>query len=183
MFSIEKTTQASAFLLNKHGGRMSVLKLMKLLYISDRESMKLYGYTLTGDKHVSMPYGPVLSRTLNFISMGLDAYWKEWISDRSDHHVSLNKKELQNVDLYALSKSNIQLLESIYSNFASYNRFDLANYTHDNFSEWVDPDGSSLPITRESVFLALGNDEKTAKALAEREQEISDLDELIASMA
>ncbi len=39
MFCEEKVAQMAAYLLQKRGGKMSYLKLMKLLYLSDRESM------------------------------------------------------------------------------------------------------------------------------------------------
>lgn len=68
LFDERKAAQAAAFLLHKAGGRLPLLKLMKLLYLSERESLQKYGDTITGDTFVSMPNGPVLSMTLNFIN-------------------------------------------------------------------------------------------------------------------
>jgi len=47
---------------------MSYLKLIKLLYIIDREALLRWGRPLTGDRYVSMDHGPVLSQTLNLIT-------------------------------------------------------------------------------------------------------------------
>jgi len=47
---------------------MNYLKLMKLLYLADRESMRRNGRPISGDRYVSMDHGPVLSQTLNLIN-------------------------------------------------------------------------------------------------------------------
>ncbi|HTH08426.1 MAG TPA: Panacea domain-containing protein, partial [Acidovorax sp.] len=64
-FNERKAAQAAACLLHKAGGSLSVLKLMKLMYLAERRSLKKYGDTITGDAFVSMPHGPVLSMTYN----------------------------------------------------------------------------------------------------------------------
>lgn len=67
MFNERKVAQMAAFLLGKGGDRMPHLKLMKLLYLSDREAMERYGFPISGDCIVAMPHGPVLSMTLNLM--------------------------------------------------------------------------------------------------------------------
>ncbi|WP_252150197.1 hypothetical protein, partial [Escherichia coli] len=44
MFNEEKVAQMAAYLLKKHGGSMRFIKLMKLMYLSDRKAME----SLTG---------------------------------------------------------------------------------------------------------------------------------------
>lgn len=39
---------------------MSYLRMLKLLYLADRESLKETGHTITGDRVVAMEHGPVL---------------------------------------------------------------------------------------------------------------------------
>ena len=63
MFREEKVAQMAAYLLQKRGGRMAYIKLMKLLYLADREYMISYGDSMSGDRAVSMKNGPVLSQT------------------------------------------------------------------------------------------------------------------------
>lgn len=62
-FNSVKTTQAAAFLLERHNGSMSKGVLIKLLYLADRELLSRRGQPLTGDQPVSMENGPVLSKT------------------------------------------------------------------------------------------------------------------------
>ena len=75
-----KVSQMAAYFLYKRGGRMSHLKLMKLLYLADRESLRLYGLSMTGDCLVSMPHGPVLSMTLNLMDGDVESGPNGWES-------------------------------------------------------------------------------------------------------
>ena len=65
VFNDRKTAQAAAWLLDRQEGRMPYLKLIKLLYLADRQSLIESGYPITGDRLVSMDRGPVLSRVLD----------------------------------------------------------------------------------------------------------------------
>jgi hypothetical protein len=62
-FDERKATEAAAYLLRLRGGRMSYLKLIKLLYLADREALSRWGFSVTNDRHVSMPHGPHASWT------------------------------------------------------------------------------------------------------------------------
>jgi hypothetical protein len=52
-----KATQAAARLLQNRGGRMKFLKLIKLLYLADREALSRSGRPITTDSYVSMDNG------------------------------------------------------------------------------------------------------------------------------
>lgn len=54
IFQEPKAAQAAAFMLYKANGRLEVLKLMKLMYLAERESFLRFGEGLTGDALVSM---------------------------------------------------------------------------------------------------------------------------------
>src|SRR6185437_10320716 len=62
-----KVVQAAAVLLKEHAARMSRLRLLKLLYIADRESLVETLHSISGDHVVAMDHGPVLSRTYNLL--------------------------------------------------------------------------------------------------------------------
>lgn len=66
MFNERKAAQMAAFFLRETpDSTMPHWKLMGLLYISDREALRAFGWPISGDRLVSMPHGPVLSHTLN----------------------------------------------------------------------------------------------------------------------
>lgn len=91
MFSEERVTQMAAYLLLKGGGRMPYIKLLKLLYIAERNAMAKWGESISGDRFVSMPHGPVLSQTYDLIQghCGHESIWQRWICDES-HYESLS---------------------------------------------------------------------------------------------
>lgn len=144
---------------------MPVLKLAKLLYLSDRESMDRYDLPITFDHMVSMPHGPVLSVTLNLTNGFIDSdIWKDLISDKADHAVAL-AKQVAVGDLDELSRADIGILDSVWEKFGEMDQWAIRDYTHDHCPEWTDPDGSMIPINYETVFLALGRPLEEAREL------------------
>ncbi len=154
MFSEEKVTHMASYLLLKRGGRMSYLKLLKLLYLAEREALAKWGESMSGDKFVSMPRGPVMSSTYDLIqSMGL--IWNGFITSEANHELAL-KPEISEDDLDELSISEMKILDKIFEEFGAMSRWEIVDYTHDNCKEWQDPDGSSFPIKLEDILLAKG---------------------------
>ena len=163
--NIKKSAHVSAYFLLKSENTMPILKLQKLLYLADRESMDRYDLPITFDHMVSMPHGPVLSVTLNLINGYIDSeVWKDLISDKADHAVALAKKVVID-DLDELSRVDIEILDSIWEKFGAMDQWTIRDYTHDNCPEWKDPEGSMLPINYETVFLALGRPLEEAREL------------------
>lgn len=164
LFDEKKLTQATAFFLFKADGTLPILKLMKLLYLTERYSFKKFHRPLIGDSLVSMKHGPVLSTTYNFMNGAVrhQEFWNEWISDRSEHEVALRDKSLirDTDDLLELSDNDISLLEDVWVHFGHLSRWELVDWTHTNCEEWIDPGASSFPIAYPDLFRALGFDDK-----------------------
>ena len=174
MFSQRKVAQMAAHLLDRGRGRMNYLKLMKLLYLADRESMKRHGQPISGDRYVSMDHGPVLSQTLNLINGAVrpqERGWNHWIADKAGYEVSLRRKAPRDA-LDELSDADLDVLDAIYAKFRRMDQWKLRDYTHRYCPEWTDPEGSSVPIEYVDIFRALGRTSAEAKKLAARiEQE------------
>lgn len=174
MFNERKVAQMAAYLLHKRGGRMSHLKLMKLLYLADREALAVYGLPISGDCMVAMPHGPVLSMTLNLMDGDVESApngWESWISDKENHELSL-KHDIAVDDLDELSPADLDVLEMVWVKFGHMSRWEIRDYTHKHCTEWKDPNGSSMPISDKHVFRALGRkDEETAELCARIEAE------------
>ncbi|KJV06263.1 hypothetical protein VZ94_12415 [Methylocucumis oryzae] len=184
MLNERKVTQMAAYFLHKRGGRMSHLKLMKLLYLADRESLRLYGLSMSGDCMVSMPHGPVLSMTLNLMDGDVESLpggWESFISAKENHELAL-KTELQADTLDELSKADTDVLETIWQQFGNLSRWQIRDYTHQHCPEWEDPHGSSKPIGFEKLFQALGRSSDEAKRLADHIGEQHHIDELFATL-
>lgn len=185
-FDQVKTAQIAAQLMRICGSPIEILKLMKLLYLVDREAMDRFGFPVTGDRMVSMPHGPVLSQTLDLIN-GAQAQiaggWDALIADRSGRRVALkNPGEVTEESLDELSETELQVIKDVADRFGQMSAWDLRQYTHRNCPEWVDPCGSSKPIQYEDVFLALGKDKEQSQELAAAIQEDDAIDRMFASL-
>ena len=148
---------------------MSYMKLLKLMYLVDREALLRWGRSMTADNFVSMPRGPVLSQTLNLITeekLG-ESYWKRFISAPQEYNVSL----LEEPEFDELSRADVELIDELYGKFGGWNRWDLVRYTHD-LPEWTDPKGSSIPIDYRRVLEVGGKSEQEVFEI------ISDLEEV-----
>lgn len=157
MFSELKIAQMSAFLISlEREQKLPYLKLIKLLYLSERVAVSRWGESMSGDHFVSMPHGPVLSQTYDLIQSGGDNGWSFYIKGEAEYSVSLTGDNLSREDFDELSDAELNILKKTHEKFGSLNKWELVDYTHKNCSEWVDPKGSSSPISLESLIEALG---------------------------
>ena len=173
LFNEKKAAQAAAYLLYRSGGTLNVLKLMKLLYLAERRSFQKFGEPMVGDSLVSMPHGPVLSRTYNLMNGELpsaEGGWESWITDRAEHDLALRDPQAlrsPEQDLLELSDSDLDVLGETWEAFGRMTGWQLREYTHENCPEWRDPEGSMIPMRPEEFFAALGlTAEQTDEALA-----------------
>jgi uncharacterized phage-associated protein len=151
-FNFEKTLQASAVLLRRDGKRMSRLRLLKLLYIADRELLAAKARTITGDRVVAMKYGPVLSQTYDLIK-GLETRASEWDEFIHSDGYAIELKNDPGLD--DLSKAEIAKLQEVADRYRDVDDEDLSTLTHD-FPEWKNHAVSSgaEPIPWEEVLTA-----------------------------
>lgn len=158
----DKTTQAAARLLERAGGRMNHMKLIKLLYLAERRALIQWGRPITFDWYFSLPHGPVLSFTLNKINESLDpaatSYWHRYVSERSGNEVQLRERAPND----QLSPAEEKLLDEIWRQFGGMNEWQLRDYTH-TLPEWRDPQGSRLPIEIRDILLGEGMSEDDVK--------------------
>lgn len=154
----------AAFFLGQAQGAMPHLKLIKLMYLADRESMARFDVPMSEDRPVSMPHGPVLSSTLDLIKGGLrsDA-WSHWVSPLANHEVHLVCKIETWEDLDELSKADLSVMECVWKQFGHMSKYQLRDYTHKHLPEWHDPQGSSKDIDLRETFQAFGQNAELAE--------------------
>ena len=160
LYNEKKAAQVAAFFLLSAQEAMPIVKLMKLLYLAERRSYEKYGQPMVGDRLVSMPYGPVLSQTLNHLNGMLppcEGGWDSWMSDRAGHLIALAQQvPPASMDgLLELCDADAEILTEIWDAFGHMTEWELRDYTHNHCSEWKDPDGSMIPIKFEDLFRAL----------------------------
>lgn len=172
-FNARKAAQVAAFFALQENGSINVLKLTKLIYLSDRTHMGRYDYPILNDKFTAMPHGPVNSLTYEFINGDQDDNgWNEFITDREGHNIGLTKS-ISIDDLDELSDAELDTLRGVWSSFGSMSQYKIRDWTHENCPEWEDPHGSSNPIPYARVFKYLGK--KNAELLEEKINENCDL--------
>jgi uncharacterized phage-associated protein len=157
----KKTAQLAAYFLQKSNGTLYLIKLLKLLYIADREAFREFGRPISFDKYVSMDQGPVLSRTYDLMNGAVrdSRYWSSIITPRAGHKLSISDESEINFD--ALSEAELRIADEVYDQFGHTQRFDLCDKTHE-YSEWTDPQGSSRPLKYKDILIAVGYSEEEA---------------------
>lgn len=155
-FKFDKGIQAAAYLLRRESSReMNYMRLIKLLYIADRESIRQTGRPITGDRAVAMKQGPVLSELLDLIK-GSHLRYPEWARfiQRDEYKVRL----IDEPGLANLSRFDIEMLERVAEEHRSHDEWEMVEFTH-KFPEWQKNDpGNTLMkwIPFRDILEALG---------------------------
>jgi len=172
LFNETKATQAAARLLRLRGGRMSYVKLIKLLYLVDREALIRWGRPVTTDCHISTDNGPVVSRIDDLIrnEPGPNApmIWSKFISAPEYYEVCL----LGDPGNSELSPAEDELIDEVFGQHGHQSRWAVVDYSR-SLPEWIHPDGGALPIEYRDIL----------KSAHKTEAEISAIEEALESSA
>ncbi len=162
-FDEAKATQAAAFFLQLRGGQMHYIKLIKLLYLADREALLRWGVPISTDCYVSMDNGPVLSRVLNLITEDrTKPVWSQYISaPLGEYEVQLLKAP----SMDCLSRAEENLIREIFEQYGHRYRWDLIDNVMHKLPEWRDPNHSSIPIHLRDILKAGGENESEIRAV------------------
>lgn len=170
MFNDRRIAHIAAYFAKKEGGRIAVLKLIKLMYLADRESLRKYGDPMTFDYMFSLPEGPILSRALDYMNgqeKSSPGGWDDWMSARYNDDVAL-KHDFRREHLDELSEADLEILEEIWRRVGHMNKWELRDYTHLNCPEWKEPPGGGRSRIRiRDVLHAVGKSPEQIKS-AER---------------
>lgn len=128
-FQIDRSKAINSMLyiiesLNERGLSSDIHKLMKLMYFADKDHLVNYGFPITGDTYIKLPYGPVPSFS-NFVLKNENDDFKD-IFSRSGYIIYSNQK----ADLDDLSESEIESLNSSIENFGRYTFDELTQISH-----------------------------------------------------
>jgi uncharacterized phage-associated protein len=163
---VEKTIQAIGVLFRADDVRcMNSMRLLKLLYIADRESLRELGRPIVGGPALAMERGPVLAEVHDLIrgqhrEMPL---WDEFLHARN-YTLELRKDP----DVGKLSRYEIARLQEIARRHADDDEWALSRLTH-GFAEWQKNDlgTGSRPIPLPDVLEAVGRGPATAQITQE----------------
>lgn len=170
IFDERKATDAAAYLLFLNNNSLPYMKLMKLLYISDRISLSEYHYSITTDSYYSMKFGPVVSEIYDFIrhwnELPEDSAWKQNIAIDKNSYLAILVNKNPSFDM--LSEEEMDILKRVNDEHSGENQFDISEFTH-TFPEWENPGDSRIPLFIENIL------EATIKDSNERKEALNDL--------
>ncbi len=170
-FSLQKALQAAAVLLKtENERRMNYMRLLKLLYIADRESVKQTGCPITYDRIVAMDHGPVPSRFYALI-MGRDPASPKWARFVVTEHFDVEL--IKDPGNKKLSGYEIEVLQTVAKERESLNQWGVRDETHD-FPEWEKNyvKGTSVHIPLRDTLEAVGRG-KDAEAILEEAAKVN----------
>jgi uncharacterized phage-associated protein len=177
--NLAKAVEAAAELLRaESGGRMDYIRLLKLLYLADRESLRRFGKPITYDRYVAMKFGPVLSEVYDLIKgQHVDApLWSKVIkTDR--YSVVLEEAEAPRNE--HLSRAEIAILHSLSTKYRDVDNWSLVDQLHADCKEWDRnaPEGNGArPIEIKHVLEALGFDDAESSEIIDSLAEEAALD-------
>ena len=160
---------------------MSSRKLMRMMYLAEKQFILEYGERLTGDKMVSMPSGPVLSSVYASF-LGGSPYWNEWICNPGKYELAIN----DSIDVKAddpleafdeLSVADQGILDAVFTFLEKMKPEEAARLPHNPefCPEWKNPQGSSSPIRYRDLLLKNGKNQEEADAILQRIEEVDSL--------
>ena len=169
VFNEEKAAEAASYLLSLNNGSMPYMKLLKLLYISDRIFLSQYHASITTDFYYSLPRGPVATAIFDCIKhpedFPSDSPWNKSIAtDQPSYSVILKKPFVAEWT----SEVEREVMSSVYEKYKDQDQFSISELTH-SFPEWKNPEGSRIPLFIEDILDSTIPDKK------EREEALNDI--------
>jgi len=169
-FDLLKTIQAVAVLL-RHEGTLQTstyLRIIKLLYIAERECLDRIGRPITGDRCVAMKNGPILSGVLDLVNGHhmANATWSRFIL-RDGFQIKLK----HDPGTSELNRFEIELLEEISDRYRDWDQWEIVELTH-SFHEWKknDPGTSSKQIPLMDILEGLGKEASYTEIVRQAEE-------------
>jgi uncharacterized phage-associated protein len=179
-FNEAKATQAAARLLRNRGGRMSYMKLIKLLYLADREALATWGRPITTDTYVSMDKGPVLSHVLDRINEGPSpeeaSFWAQHITPTGNYEVTLTADPKDDL----LSEAEDEMLDKIFHIYGHLSRWKIVDHVH-TLPEWQDPHGGAIPIEYADILKAQNKKPEEIRAIESELKALNEVDYYLAA--
>lgn len=180
--NLKKTIEAACFLLEREPGcRMNYMRMLKVLYLADRESIQRFHSPLTRDRVVAMDRGPVLSTVLDLIkgSHLWAPHWEKFI--RKDGYCIEMVRE---PGRGSLSAAELDLLGEIADRHVFDDEWAMVVETH-KLPEWIShkpPLGGCEEIPLSDILKAVGL-ENAASGIQSEIMASSEFDEFLSKVS
>ncbi len=152
-FSEKQAGEAVAYILRRIGPTADKLKVVRLLYLADRESFRRHGAPICGGEYFSLPHGPVVSKALDLLKTPSTPGIGWSIKGGPDtNSVTLNTE----IEFDYLSRDDISVLDEVIARFAPMKLWDLGEHLH-ALPEYTKPEGRGrLPLPTSELLRGVG---------------------------
>jgi len=136
-FNHKKAVQSLNYFASKAGGTINKMKAIKLIWLSDRAHLRRYGRPIIMDQYFALPFGPVPSNTKDLAENNVFSSDDE-VDYRNQYISVIDKYKFQSiskVDERVFSKTDLTILDNVYSEFGGFSEFELSELSH-TFPEW-----------------------------------------------
>jgi hypothetical protein len=178
--NFNKLVQIVNYVLAKYDYKLNYTKLIKLLYIADRESLRRWDFAISGDKYCSMEQGPVLSGLYDFIRDRNDVNQTQWNIFFFKNGYDLVSRIKKECSYDELSEAETEILDEIDNQFHDKDWKYLVNEVVHRFPEWdknAQINKTSYPLNKETVLKNLGKSEEEIKSIIETEESLLQCEE------
>lgn len=171
-FDIDKAIAATAYVIERDGGKSNMFPLIKKLYYADRSALIAWGNSITGDSLASLEKGPIVSTIYDLIKgkgqkEEHQIRWNDAIEKQSAYNMVVRKEP----DRGVLSQREMEILEQSRITINAI-RGSIPNWLHNHCPEWENPGRSSSPIDPRTILRLALKTEQEIQQLEEANDEL-----------
>jgi uncharacterized phage-associated protein len=164
-FDADKAIQAIGVLMtHDHVSQMNFMRVLKLLYLAEREVLRETGRPIIGDSVIATERGPVMEN-LHSLLHGQHSNFKSF----SEHFNTVRYNLVMHLqpDIGELSEYEIDMIRRIASQHEDEDEWELVQFTRDHLPEWQknNPGNSSKAISVEDILVAIGKNDAEIKQI------------------
>lgn len=163
-FDIAKAMQVAGRLIELSGKKsMNKSKLAMLLYLVDREAIKVKGRPVIGGQYISTPHdGPLISQTMNAMESAPDGDIEIW--ERSFRCEGKMVSSMQRTEYPDLSKRELAIIDQVHLEYGSMPLSKIRSFMQ-GLPEYKVPNGSDPEIPLEHLIrFAMGKSLAAARS-------------------
>ena len=174
-----KTSQLAAAFILRNGRPIGVLRLMKLMYLADREAMRRFVFPITFDGIYAMQQGMMLSKTFDLMKREpgttTNGEWDRLISPPQASRGLNVRQHVTEGDLDSLSRNDLEVIDQVWRQYGGMNIDELVHEVHHGLEEWTEHwqvehrKTSAVPVPYESLCETLRGMSKEDACDAARE--------------
>jgi uncharacterized phage-associated protein len=179
--NFNKLVQVVNYVLSKFDYKLNYTKLIKLLYLADRESLKRWDFAISGDSYCSMPKGPVLSGLLDLVKGKYDDGLKqiEWNLTFYKSGYDLVSRFEDKFSVDELNDAETEILDEVSETYRDKSYTELIELVH-TFKEWnseAERLNTSLILEKKAILKSLGKTDEEIENILQTEESLAQCEE------